>query len=80
VTVANLYEWDREVTDEAGETGVFGLRDGKVYVDCEQENGLLIFSLLGFAEFLEAAKETFVQASLAAARADAALPVPGELG
>ena len=77
-----MYDWQRPVSDDHGDEMVFGLRGTRVYVDVEQENGLLIFSLLGFAEFLEAGRETLVQASLAAARArrDAALPVPGELG
>lgn len=72
--VAALYDWERPIADKDGDGGVLGLRDDQVYLDVHQENGLLIFTLEGFAEFLGAALEAFAAASLAAARADAAVP------
>ena len=73
-----LYDWERPIADKDGDSGVLGLRDEQVYLDVHQENGLLIFTAEGFAGFLEAARETLAAASLAAARADAA--VQGEVG
>lgn len=63
-----LYEWDREVADDDGDTVVLGVRGDRVYLDVQQENGLLVFTLEGFAEFLEAAHRAFAEASLRAGR------------
>lgn len=63
-----MYEWQREVADRDGDREVFGLRGDLVFVDCEQENGLLVFTLEGFAQFLEAAHRAFAEASLRAGR------------
>lgn len=62
-----LYEWDREVADDDGDTVVLGLRGDRVYLDVQQENGLLVFTVEGFAGFIGAAVAAFTEASVRAA-------------
>jgi hypothetical protein len=73
VTVTLLYDWEREVRDDGGDAVVFGLRggDGKVRVDVQQENGMLVFTAEGFVAFMSAAAEALEEA---ARRAQAGLP------
>lgn len=79
-----LYEWEREVTDRDGDREVFGLRGDLVFVDCEQENGLLVFTVEGFGGFIGAAVAAFTEASVRAAarrvEAEAEAAGAGEVG
>lgn len=70
-----LYEWDREVADDDGDTVVLGVRGDRVYLDVQQENGLLSFSLERFGEFVAAALMALTEADGRPKAADAAGPV-----